>query len=286
MALDPPPNTPSHTTQIFPRPNIPNLKTVFRATQFLQLRDFTKLNLPPRFLLQCIHRQHQRARFTSSTPILSRIGSIKSPIRVNAPFIRLRRLSEFIILMKRQQHFVLQYRDFLRCEYREIGANDKRRFHSSPEREVTPRFREREVPVADVQHVEIVVTPEIGVVAQEGAFVQDFGDAGPPRCDVACYAPRGAGAGAPGLNSGVAPVAEGVEDRAVLGKEGVAHYAVANCGERGAPVVTGRRRATGLSAGGAGAGPVDVWSVGLPLIRHAGAVDVGPVVGHVAVVVF
>lgn len=151
---------------------------------------------------------------------------------------------------------------------------------------MTPRFCEREVPVADVQHVEIVVALEIGVVAQEGAFVQYFGDAGPPRCDVACYAPRGAGAAAPGLNSRVAPVTEGVEDRAILGKEGVAYYAVADCRERGAPVVAGRRRAFGLSARGARAGPVDVWSVSLPLIRHAGAVDVGPVVGHVAVVVF
>lgn len=61
------------------------------------------------------------------------------------------------------------------------------------------------------------MAPEIDRVELEGVLVQDLGDSGPGRVDVARHAP-GIGRGvAPGVDGCVAPFAEAVEDGAVLG---------------------------------------------------------------------
>ena len=113
-----------------------------------------------------------------------------------------------------------------------------------------PRLRRRQ-PVPDLQHVGVVVAPEGGRVQLERVLVEDGEDAREARVDVVAHPPRVAGRVAPGLDVGLAPVAEAVEDGAVLGEQRVAHEGVAVGGVGGAVVVAG-----GAEVGFAGAGAV------------------------------
>jgi len=144
---------------------------------------------------------------------------------------------------------------------------------------MAPRFREREIAVADLEHVDVIVAPEVHTVEQEGVHVQHLCDAPPVGRDVDRHAPRVARRVAPRGDVCPAPFADAVEDGAVLGLQGVAHAAVAEGGVGGGPVVVWGRGAVGLFARAVG----EVAEVGF---WEARGVFVGPVGGRPAVVVF
>lgn len=81
---------------------------------------------------------------------------------------------------------------------------------------------------------------EIHMIEIERVFIQDLEDAGKTGCDVAGRAPALCHGGAPGLDAGLAPFAEGVENGTAGRGEGFAHYAVALEGFGGRVVVAFR----------------------------------------------
>ena len=98
--------------------------------------------------------------------------------------------------------------------------------------------------------------------------------------DIVSNPPTLRGLRAPVLDARLAPFAHGVDDRAVLAQEGIAHAAEAGGGAGGGPVV-----ALWGGAGVAGAG--DVWALWVVVVRVAVVVSVPwPGRGDIAVVVF
>jgi hypothetical protein len=60
-------------------------------------------------------------------------------------------------------------------------SNDQRRLHGRPQREMCSVLWQSEIPVSDLQHVRVVVSPEVDGAQLEAVQVGDGGDTWPVR---------------------------------------------------------------------------------------------------------
>lgn len=240
-------------------------------------------NLPPRRRLphrdpQRVQHQHQVSPRRRPGPILSRMGAVVRPVGINPPLIRRRRPTVPGVLVKRQQAPVREQVEVAAAQAAQVRPDQQRRLHGRPEGKVRARLGGRQVPVAHLEHVGVVVGVEADGAHLERVHVEDVRDGAPAGADVAAHAPARRRAVAPGGDVGGAPDAEVVEDLAVLPGERVAHAVEALCRLGLAPVVAVRGE-PGVLAAAAGA----VWADLGPVFL---AVDVLvlPFLGDVAVV--
>lgn len=169
---------------------------------------------------------------------------------ISDPFVRRSRLSIDGVLIESYQILVLQNLHIGLAEFRDIRSNEQWRLHHSPESEMGSAFFSRQVTVTHMEHVGIIVTAKVSKVAQEGVHVEDASNTAPVcwkvrqssakhgvregshTSDIVRHSPRLPSRIAPGPRLVGAPVAETVQNCAVLSKECMLHDTVSQCGVR------------------------------------------------------
>lgn len=197
---------------------------------------------------------------------------------MSIPFKRRGRPTVCVILMELQQVLILQQVHIRLRQLAQISTNNQWTLHRRPQCKMAPRLLRRQLPIPHLKHISVVMTPEVGVLQDKGVPVRDGRDAVPGRVHVAGDAPAVPDGLAPFPDVLAAPVAEGEEHGTAGLEDCIAHGAVALGGVAGAPVVTCGRGARGL-------GTLPLWADVGSIRRDTVLVLVGPVGGHIAVVV-
>jgi hypothetical protein len=234
-------------TQVLATPHI--MHHILCPIQLIQARNLFPHRLHRILRIQGVEHEDVEAFLGRANPVIRRMRLVPGIVLVDAPFVRHGRTTVGGILVESDEFRILQDVEQIGRETGQHGSDDQGRLDGGPHGEVRSVLLDRIRAHAHLQHVVVAVAPEVGHVPEEGRVVQNRRDAPvirivlavPVRIDIAPHAPALARLVAPFVDVCVAPVAKGVEDRAVLLVEGVAHLTVSLRRVGGRPFVVCRR---------------------------------------------
>lgn len=201
-------------------------------------------------------------------PELCGIRAVVSPVGVDTPLVWSGRAAVNIVLVKGKQIRVLQDVDVILGQQTDVGSDEEGRFHGGPQSKVCARLGCRQVAVANLEHVGVIMPPEANGIQLERVQVQDVSDRVPFGRNIAAHAPADAGCVAPREDIGRAPDAQAEDNFIGLVGQGVSHLVKPLSRFRGAPVISWRSK-VGIKSRGASAiwaGCDGVWVAGNILI--------------------
>src|SRR5690606_28757300 len=95
---------------------------------------------------------------------------------INSPLIGRRGPPHHRILIKRYKFLIRQYPQYVIRNPIQLRPDDKRTLQRCPQREMTPALLKGQIPVPNLQHIPVTVSPEVTLLPKETGMVEDGHD--------------------------------------------------------------------------------------------------------------